>query len=152
MPLLFSFHAGTSSKSYFDIIIESCSHLRQSFEQVLQHADLPEPGPGYYEARRRLWLTPLPDLPHRQIPSPAQQKLEDFLNKPNAIHWNKALGRVWRGLSSGGKLKNHLPMNLIVCISRPFLDPLHILQDQDHTRFVVTRRNMAGWYGSSFIG
>ena len=155
VPVLFSFHAATSSKFYFDIIIVSHSHLRQSFEQVLQLTDLPEPGPGYYEARRRLWLTPLPDLPSRQTPSPAQQKFEDLLNQPNAIHnikvWNNALGRFWRSLSSGRKLKSNLPMNLIVCISCPFLDPLHLLQDQDHTRFVVTRRNMASWYGSSFV-
>jgi hypothetical protein len=110
------------------------AHLHQTFEQVLQHADLPEPGPDYYEARRRLWLTPSRDLPLRRAPSLAQRKLEDMLNQSNAIHsievWSNGLERVWQGLCSGGKLKSHLPMNLIVCdhhLLRPLMLFTHLL-------------------------
>lgn len=104
-------------------------YLFKTFEQVLQHADLPEPGPAYYQARRRLWLTPRKDLAPRLTPSLAQKKLEAMLNQPNAIHsiqaWNNGLERVWQGLCSGGKLKTFLPMSLIVCNHHTL--SLHIL-------------------------
>jgi len=103
---------------FFQIGLLFPTHPDQTFEQVLQHADLPQPGPDYYEARRRLWLTPSTDLPRRQAPSLAQRKLEDMLNQSNPIHsievWSNGLERVWKGLCSGGKLKSHLPMHLIV--------------------------------------
>jgi hypothetical protein len=94
-----------------------------TFDQILQQAELPNPGPEYYEARRRLWLTP------RMVPSPrglssAREKLEEILSRPNAVHsinlWNNGLERVWKGLSSGGNLKIRLPMALVVRILQSF--------------------------------
>lgn len=133
------------------------NHL--TFDQILQQAELPNPGPEYYEARRHLWLTP------RMAPSPqglssAREKLEEILSRPNAVHsinlWNNGLERVWKGLSSGKNLKSRLPMALVVRILKSLsvqaitnsLDP----QDQDHTGFLAARQNMASRYASSEFG
>ncbi len=100
------------------------NHL--TFDQILQHTELPNPGPEYYEARRRLWLTPRIS-PSPQGPSSAREKLEEILSRPNAVHsinlWNNGLERVWKGLSSGGNLKSRLPMALVVRILESFLCP-----------------------------
>jgi len=94
---------------------------RPTFDQILENAELPSPGPDYFAARRRLWLTPRVDVdPTPPTPSAARDKLEEILSHPNSAHssevWNNGLERVWKGLSSGGRLKNRLPMNLIIKI------------------------------------
>ncbi|KAF8969452.1 hypothetical protein BDZ97DRAFT_245240 [Flammula alnicola] len=81
---------------------------------------MPEPGPDYYTARRRLWLTPRVNPVTPLAHPPARQKLEDLFNQPGAIYspeaWNNGLEKVWKGLSSGGKLKYSLPMAIIIKI------------------------------------
>ncbi|KAF8812251.1 hypothetical protein BYT27DRAFT_7182686 [Phlegmacium glaucopus] len=91
-----------------------------SFDEILQSSpSLPSPGPELYDARRRLWLTPR-IKPATEPPSSSRQKLEFLLNQPDAIHnqdlWRHSLEKIWDGLSSGGRLKYRLPMNLIVKI------------------------------------
>lgn len=99
-----------------------------SFDQLLQATPLPNPGPEYYAARRNLWLTaPLSPLP-RPLPSAAasasRQKLQDVTSQPGAAYdqeiWDHSLEKVWKGLSSGGKLKVGLPLASVVCACLPF--------------------------------
>ncbi|KAF9534714.1 hypothetical protein CPB83DRAFT_211061, partial [Crepidotus variabilis] len=92
-----------------------------TFDQLLQESELPLPGPEYYEARRKLWLTPRPSPPTPpSVASDARERLEEILSQPNAVYnrevWNNGLEKVWKGLSSGGKLKTRLPMNMIIKI------------------------------------
>ncbi|CAA7260041.1 unnamed protein product [Cyclocybe aegerita] len=95
------------------------SQPRQSFDDILAAADLPPPGPDFFHARRALWLTPRVPLAQRP-PSSARDKLQETLSHPHAVHsdavWNNGLEKVWRGLASGGRLKNRLPMSLIIKI------------------------------------
>jgi len=139
----------------FDICL---SQERLTFDQILQQAELPEPGPDYFEARRQLWLTPR-ITPTSPSPSAARQKLENMLSRPNAIYsielWNNGLERVWKGLCSGGKLKTRLPMALIVCSSLPSSrnQTAHFSQqDQDHTRLLVAGQDMAIGHAGSELG
>jgi len=97
-----------------------------SFDEILQSSSLPGPGPDFYAARRCLWLTPTrgPCVKPATDPpseSSSRQKLEFVLNQPDAIHnqdlWHHSLEKIWDGLSSGGRLKYRLPMNLIVKIT-----------------------------------
>ena len=94
--------------------------LKVSFDEILQSSSLPDPGPDFYDARRRLWLTRSPRVrpAAKDPPSSSRQKLEFLLNQPDAIHnqdlWHHSLEKIWDGLSSGGRLKYTLPMNLIV--------------------------------------
>lgn len=89
-----------------------------SFELSLSNASLPPPGPSYYAARRALWLTPTAGHPLPQPQSTSRQKLEQLLGVPGAEEseelWNSGIGRVWKGLVTGEKLRRRLPMNLVV--------------------------------------
>ncbi|PPQ65936.1 hypothetical protein CVT26_010698 [Gymnopilus dilepis] len=93
---------------------------KPSFDEILQSSSLPSPGPEYYEARRRLWLTPKgPPRPPSQ-PSSSRRRLEDLFNQPGAVHsqevWSSGLEKVWRGLSSGGRPKSNLPLPIVIKI------------------------------------
>ena len=107
--------------------------LQISFDKILQSSSLPGPGPDFYDARRRLWLTPSPRVkPATDPPSSSRQKLEFLLNQPDAIHnqdlWHHSLEKIWDGFSSGGRLKYRLPMKLIVCSPiQKINDTVHIL-------------------------
>lgn len=90
-------------------------------DELLATTPLP-PGPAYYLARRKLWLTPRsPRVPCLPDYSASRQRLQAVLSEPNVVHdddaWRNGIEKVWKGLSSGGKLKHRLPMNLIVCSS-----------------------------------
>ncbi|KAF8914176.1 hypothetical protein CPB84DRAFT_1840910 [Gymnopilus junonius] len=93
-----------------------------SFDDSLRSSPLPSPGPEYYEARRRLWLTPPVTPPERppSAPSTSRQRLQDLFDQPGAIYsqeaWTHDLEKVWRGLSSGGRLKYNLPLPIIIKI------------------------------------
>ncbi|KDR83947.1 hypothetical protein GALMADRAFT_236456 [Galerina marginata CBS 339.88] len=90
-----------------------------SFDEILHFSSLPRPGPEYYEARRRLWLTPRV-TPRPSSPSSSRQKLEEIFSQPGAVHsqetWNHNLEKAWKGLSSGGKLNYNLPMVIAIKI------------------------------------
>jgi len=76
-------------------------------------------GPAYYAARRSLWLSSTTPSDHRPKPS-SVTKLENMLSEPNALRswrvWDAGLGRVWKGLLEGGRLKHNLPLPLLVKI------------------------------------
>lgn len=112
-----------------------------SFDEILQSASLPSAGPEYYEARRRLWLTPrVTPLPPPSQPSTSRHRLEDLFNQPGAVHsqevWSNGLEKVWKGISSGGRLKYNLPMAIIVCRSfnSHSISLFTSSSDQNHTR------------------
>lgn len=93
-----------------------------AFEKLLASEDLPPPGPDHFHARRALWLTPLsvPRPPSPPSASEAHTRLEELLNKPGALEnndvWQAGLGKVWKSLVSGGRLKQLLPLKLVVRI------------------------------------
>ncbi|KAF9569090.1 hypothetical protein CPC08DRAFT_598977, partial [Agrocybe pediades] len=90
-----------------------------SFEDLLQSSSLPAPGPEYYAARRRLWLTPRGN-PRPPPESPTRRRLEDLMNLPDAVQskeiWDNHIQQIWKGISTGGRLKLTLPLNLIIKI------------------------------------
>ncbi|PPQ77687.1 hypothetical protein CVT25_011122 [Psilocybe cyanescens] len=92
-----------------------------SFEEILHSSSLPTPGPDYYVARRKIWLTKRPEITRAPPPpSNSRKKLEEVFSRPGAVHnqeiWDNGLDKVWKGLSSGGKLRVSLPMVLIIQI------------------------------------
>ncbi|KIM46382.1 hypothetical protein M413DRAFT_24115 [Hebeloma cylindrosporum] len=93
-----------------------------SFDQILQAASLPEPGPDYYAARRRIWLTPTRAIPPPPPASSSRQRLENLFNSngPSIVYsheaWRNGLEKVWKGLSSGVRLKYKLPLNIVIKI------------------------------------
>ncbi|ETW83825.1 hypothetical protein HETIRDRAFT_449454 [Heterobasidion irregulare TC 32-1] len=93
-----------------------------AFEKLLASEDLPPPGPDHFHARRALWLTPLsvPRPPSPPSASEAHTRLEELLNKPGALEnndvWQAGLGKVWKSLVSGGRLKQLLPLKLVIKI------------------------------------
>lgn len=93
---------------------------KATFDSILAASKLPPPGPDHYAARRALWLTPrCPAAPRSPEPSTSRKRLERVLSSPNAVEsnaaWKNGIEDVWKGLSSGGRLKRRLPMSLIVC-------------------------------------
>ncbi|KAG6911250.1 hypothetical protein DXG01_003117 [Tephrocybe rancida] len=94
----------------------------KSFDDVLDAAVLPPPGPELYAARRALWLTPRPNSPRPSsiAPSSSRQRLEHLLRPPSAAEgdyaWNHGVKRVWKSLDAGDKLKKRLPLALIIKI------------------------------------
>ncbi|KAG6854883.1 hypothetical protein C0991_012073 [Blastosporella zonata] len=95
----------------------------QSFDDVLNAATLPPPGPAFYAARRALWLAPRDSprqLPTSNSPSNSRQRLEHLLRPPNAAEgdyaWNNGIKRVWKSLDAGDRLKKPLPLALIIKI------------------------------------
>lgn len=80
---------------------------------------LPPSGPELFEARRRLWTTPPTDSPRPRRPdSPSRTRLRELLHTPGALEsdsvWHAGLGRVWKGLVSGGRLRSFLPLSFVV--------------------------------------
>jgi len=119
-------------------ILGSCSAIyssfssfiprQPSFDQILQEASLPEPGPEYYAARRRIWLTPTRVLPPPPPASSSRQRIENLFNQSNGNSivysseaWRNGLEKAWKGLSSGVRLKYKLPLNIVVS---PFIESL----------------------------
>ncbi|KAF8165531.1 hypothetical protein B0H34DRAFT_671350 [Crassisporium funariophilum] len=105
-----------SDHSYEPVLDHPQAKSNLSFDKILQSSSLPDPGPDFYAARRRLWLTPR-IIPVPPPPSSSRQKLEDLLSQPGAIRnqevWHSGIEKVWKGLSSGGKLKHRLSLNII---------------------------------------
>lgn len=104
-----------------------------SFDQLLRRHLLPPPGPLYYAARRKLWLTPRSQIRVKPEQSSIRQRLEELLSQPGAVEsdelWKAGIENVWKGLLAGGRLKKRLPMGLVVRgisldIARAITDPL----------------------------
>jgi hypothetical protein len=115
-------------------------------DELLATTPLPPPGPAYYLARRKLWLTPRsPRVPCLPDYSASRQRLQAVLSEPNVVHdddaWRNGIEKVWKGLSGGGKLKQRLPMSLIVCSSFLTIPSIIIFtsyQDQNCTCSVAS--------------
>lgn len=99
---------------------KSLSTTLKSWDDILAAAELPPPGPDHYAARRNLWLTPR-HIAESSSPdtSTSRKRLEEVLSLPDAVYndevWESGIGKVWKGLNSGGNLKRRLPMALMVC-------------------------------------
>ncbi|KAI0311969.1 hypothetical protein OF83DRAFT_1177075 [Amylostereum chailletii] len=90
-----------------------------TFELLLQNTPLPPPGPEHFEARRALWTSPaISQASPSPTSSQSRMKLETLLNTPGALEdnqiWEGGLKRVWKSLVGGGRLKNLLPLTLVV--------------------------------------
>lgn len=114
-PAIHQYHAPISSSLPVTI-----PQPPDTFDSILASSNLPPPGPDHYVARRALWLTPrFPASPRSPEPSTSRKRLEKVLSSPNAVEsnaaWKNGIEDVWKGLSSGGRLKRRLPMSLIVC-------------------------------------
>ncbi|KAF5322538.1 hypothetical protein D9619_000641 [Psilocybe cf. subviscida] len=103
---------------------------KSTFQDILQSADLPEPGPEYYAARRRLWLTPRPETGTPPPLSPTRKELEEEVAKQSALHnpksWTPTMDKMWRRLSNGRPLKYPLPLHFIIKV-------IHSFWIHDHT-------------------
>lgn len=72
---------------------------------------MPEPGPEYFEARRRLWLTPRLNADTLSFRLAAnRQKLEGLLSNEDKLYSAQA----WRAISSGQRMKRNLPLPVLV--------------------------------------
>jgi hypothetical protein len=97
-----------------------------SFEELLaSKADsLPPPGQAYYEARKALWLAGRPettdsDRAAGSTMSPTRERLHTLLTSPDAEHSDRVwsgVAKVWRGLNAGSRLRQALPLPLLVRI------------------------------------
>ncbi|KIJ58309.1 hypothetical protein HYDPIDRAFT_104790 [Hydnomerulius pinastri MD-312] len=80
--------------------------------------NLPPPGPTHYAVRRFWWLTPTKKTRPPPRASSSRARLEQLLNRPNAVYsddaWNGGVEEVWKGLVGNKKLKHSLPMNLVI--------------------------------------
>ncbi|KAF8505693.1 hypothetical protein F5888DRAFT_1798673 [Russula emetica] len=98
----------------------SHQHPPPAFSHLLAHANLPQPGPEYFTARRALWTTPTAASRLGQAPPISRVRLETLLDEPGALErpdvWDAGLNRVWKGLVEGGRLKKFLPLRAVVRI------------------------------------
>ncbi|KAI0772072.1 hypothetical protein BD413DRAFT_548138 [Trametes elegans] len=89
-----------------------------AFEQRLAATTMPPPGPDYFAVRRSLWRAPLPNHPAQAEPSSSRMRLESLLSEPGALEddltWGSGLDKVWHGLVGGAKLRQRLPLALVV--------------------------------------
>ncbi|KAJ3477893.1 hypothetical protein NLI96_g10157 [Meripilus lineatus] len=118
------------------------------FDQLMHQADLPEPGPAYFHARRARWCTPSPSYnPTLPQETPlSRQRLEALLNhqKPPESDevWNAGVGKVWRGIIGGARLKRRLPLGSLVCDS---LNRSELSSSSSHGLSRQIKLLMAGW-------
>ena len=87
------------------------------FEQLVSTSVLPEAGPAHFAARRALWnqQVSFPPLPTEQSP-----KLLELLDHEGTLDsdalWHQGVDKIWKGVTSGGRLKRRLPMKYLVRI------------------------------------
>ncbi|KAF9481817.1 hypothetical protein BDN70DRAFT_991561 [Pholiota conissans] len=84
-----------------------------SFDAVLQATPMPDPGPEYYAARRKLWLTPLDAACSSARMAANSQKIESLLSHEDKLYSVQA----WRSISSGQRLKRNLPLPVLIKIT-----------------------------------
>jgi len=91
------------------------------FDHLLISTELPSPGPAYYEARRKLWLTPRPQrVALAPKPNPnRRRKIERLLTPSKAInsfqYWEK-IADLWKGVCTGRKFAERMPLRLMVAV------------------------------------
>ncbi|KAG6831385.1 hypothetical protein H0H92_010987 [Tricholoma furcatifolium] len=95
--------------------------MATSFDDILNAADLPPPGPQHFLARRSLWLTPrATSKPTIKSTSKQRQRLEDLLRSKNAAQsdyaWQNGVKTVWDAFNQGGTLNTRLPLPLVIKI------------------------------------
>ncbi len=80
---------------------------------------MPQEGPAFYEARRRLWLTPRPArtaLAPKPHPD-RRQRVEAYLGTPGIAEsddgWRVIRG-LWNGICSGRSLSDRIPLQSMV--------------------------------------
>lgn len=108
--------------NHTEMDIDQSTSTPQSFEQLLAaKADsLPPPGQAYYEARKALWLAGPPETTDAapELPmSPTRERLHNLLTGPDAEHSDRVwsgVAKVWRGLNAGQRLRQALPLSLLV--------------------------------------
>lgn len=93
-------------------------HSKSHFELLLEAADLPEPGPAHFAARQRLWRVP---RPHASSARPQHPVFERFLKRRGGRidsdeTWHAGLEQVWKGITSGAKLKQNMPLGYLIQI------------------------------------
>lgn len=86
------------------------------FEQELATANLPEPGPAFFEARRAIWRRP---RGLRKPPADAlHPRLRKLLESDGPIeddeYWDTGIEKFYAALVSGRKLKDPLPLRHLV--------------------------------------
>lgn len=122
------------------------------YQERLAAADLPPPGPEYFAARRALWLEPIENPSYPTEPNLSRRRLESLLATPDALEnevvWQTGVDRVWRGLLGGARLKQRLPLALVVrpdiaSISSDVLCSPHLTAAQDPPSWMDTRGYMA---------
>ncbi|KAH9844144.1 uncharacterized protein C8Q71DRAFT_731468 [Rhodofomes roseus] len=90
------------------------------FEQRLASTQMPPPGPSYFQARRAIWWEPVANTPPSEEVSMTHRRLEDLLSKEDATEsdeaWRAGLGKVYRALVSGARLKKRMPLNMVIQI------------------------------------
>ncbi|KAK7695736.1 hypothetical protein QCA50_000372 [Cerrena zonata] len=98
------------------------TEVKSHFENLMETANLPEPGPAYFEARRALWHTPSPHIERGpRITPPNRRKLEDILQKFDGKLdedevWFNGLDKVWKGLITGARLRTSLSLRYLIQI------------------------------------
>ena len=114
------------------------------YQERLAAADLPPPGPEHFAARRALWLVPGPNPSLQTEANSARRRLEKLLATPQALEddvvWQAGVDRVWRGLINGARLRNRLPLALVV---RPTI--LGTLLLRPHLSSLQLKILQAGW-------
>ncbi|KAI0796827.1 hypothetical protein C8Q75DRAFT_802504 [Abortiporus biennis] len=95
------------------------SHKTITFQDLLETTDLPEQGPALFAARRALWYARRTDIEAPET-SHMNSTLEAVLNGDRALDsdevWNAGLGRIWKGIVGGSRLKRRLPLNSVIKI------------------------------------
>lgn len=91
-------------------------HAKSHFELLLETADLPEPGPAHFAARQRLWRVPIPHASNARAQHPVFERF--LMRRGGRIDsdetWRAGLDKVWKGIMSGAKLKQNMPLNYLV--------------------------------------
>lgn len=101
---------------------------RTPFEGAMANATLPESGPEHFAARCELWRTFRGSEPVQSHPPPKRsRKLQAMLSQEGPIEdeafWKAGLDKIWKGLLSGQRVKDRLPLRdavriLLLFISR----------------------------------
>ncbi|KAI0729337.1 hypothetical protein C8Q72DRAFT_742628, partial [Fomitopsis betulina] len=90
------------------------------FEQRIASTQMPQPGPAYFQARRALWWQPMVVSRQPAESSTPRRTLEDLLATENAYEddgiWRAGVGKVYRALVDGARLKKRMPLRLVVRI------------------------------------
>lgn len=117
-----------------DPAMSSSSNLT-SFEQAMSKTAFPEPGPQYYAIRQALWRTqtrPPPSQPRTAVTR--IPKLQAILQREGPLdkeeYWKGGLEKIYKGLVSGQRIKDRLPLRDLVCPPLALNDPAVLIPPQ----------------------